>query len=67
MAFDSHLPEGIEPGPQTLRSQAEGAGTRGVLPALTVSFIGRELLATRRVEVVLEVPAGDERGVGTTA
>ena len=39
MAFDSHLPEGIEPGPQTLRLQAEGAGMRGVLPALTVLFI----------------------------
>jgi hypothetical protein len=39
MAFDSHFREGIEPGPQTLRLQAEGAGMRGVLPALTVLFI----------------------------
>jgi hypothetical protein len=28
---------------------------------------GRELLTARRVEVVSEVPAGDESRVGTTA
>jgi hypothetical protein len=39
MAFDSHIPEGIEPGPQTLRLQAEGAGMGIVLPTLTGLFI----------------------------
>ena len=61
MAFAIALPEDALPS----CTSANGALWWSV--DASVKTPGRELLATGRVEVVSEVPAADERRVGTTA